>query len=302
VLREVLGIVEGEGWFDTTLPFEKTIYLSQGSAQCVLLSRNGQPDTFVKFTELASFAAEAARCRSSCERFPEHTPRFLGYAKRRRIEVLASRAVSFLPLTSRMMLGGSDGAAVGAGFERFFQRMRETPLALGDQQRGHAWFEDLCSYFSGHMLQAVAGPALQRLGAALKTLPALPQHGDLVINNLGLRPGRELVIFDWEDYGAVNLPGLDLFTLENSVHQDLARRSRYRSSQMSIPALDIGRLCDALGLSQDLYRELRLGHALVFRYLKRNYSSEVRAGLDLLINGLATGQESAGSPAAVAYL
>lgn len=282
-----MEIVEGEGWFDTRLPFEKTIYLSQGSAQCVLLSRNGQPDTFVKFTELASFAAEAARCRSSSERFPQHTPRFLGYAKRRPLEVLASRAVSFLPLTSRMMLRGSDGAAVCAGVEHFFRQMREAETALSDHDQGHEWFADLCSYFSRHTGQAVAGPALQRLGAALKSLMPLPQHGDLVLNNLGLRPGRELIIFDWEDYGAVNLPGLDLFTLENSIHQDFAQQFPGRSAQVSIQALDIGRLCEALGLSQDLYAELRLSYALVFRYLKRNYNAEVRARLDLFINGLA---------------
>lgn len=300
MLSEVLGVVEGEGWFDTTLPFEKTIYLSQGSAQCVLLSRNGRPDTFVKFTELASFATEAARARSSGERFPTHTPRFLGYAKRPGLEVLASRAVSFLPVTGRMMLGGSDGAAVCAGLERFFQRMREAGTALHDHHRGHAWFADMCAYFSRHEGQGVTGPALQRLGAALKTLVPLPQHGDLVLNNLGLRPDRELVVFDWEDYGAVHLPGLDLFTLEDSIHQDLAQRSPYRSAQVSSQALDIGRLCDALGLPRELYADLRLSYALVFRYLKRNYNAEVRARLDLLIDGMATSRESTGSAAASA--
>ena len=136
-------------------------------------------------------------------------------------------------------------------------------------------------------MQATAAIGLQRLTQALPSLPALPQHGDLVLNNLGLRPNRELVIFDWEDYGAVMLPGLDLFTLDNSIRQDLDLRRASSPSPTSACGLDIGRLAAALGLSRQLYEELKLSYALVFRYLKRNYSAEVRARVDELIRDLA---------------
>ena len=49
-----------------------------------------------------------------------------------------------------------------------------------------------------------------------------------------------------------------------------------------------------LGLAEDLYEELRLGYALVFRYLKRNYNSEVRARLDLLIKAIVAGEGRSG--------
>ena len=287
MLSQVLGIVEAEGWFDTTQPFEKSLYLSQGSSQCVLLSRNGQPDTFVKFTDLVDLASEAARCRQSHERFPRHTARFLGYAKRHSLEVLATRAVSFLPVSGMMILTAKHGGAVQVGLEGLFRRMSECSAETSACQQGYEWFEDLRSYFDCHILQPAAAMGLPRLSQALQSLPPLPQHGDLVLNNLGLRPDRELVVFDWEDYGAVNLPGLDLFTLDNSIRQDLDPRWVSRPASTSMHALDIGKLAAVLGLSPQLYEELKLGYALVFRYLKRNYNAEVRARLDELIHGMA---------------
>lgn len=40
----------------------------------------------------------------------------------------------------------------------------------------------------------------------------VPQHGDLAINNVGLN-GDAVVVFDWEDYGAVSAAGFDFFVL-----------------------------------------------------------------------------------------
>ncbi|HQR40299.1 MAG TPA: phosphotransferase, partial [Blastocatellia bacterium] len=51
---------------------------------------------------------------------------------------------------------------------------------------------------------------------SLAELPSQPQHGDFVPNNFGLRDDR-LVIFDWEDYGRIDVPGFDLAVLLGSV-------------------------------------------------------------------------------------
>jgi len=289
MLSDVLAIVVAEGWFDTTPPFEKTIYLSQGSAQCVLLSRNGEPECFIKFTNLMSLAAEAERMARSFECFPHQTPRFIGYASRPPLEVLATSAVTFCPVTGQMMLARRNRAAVCAGLERFFRCMRESQTANRAQ---HGWFAGMCEYFSGHAADSAAAIGLARLGDALDSLAPMAQHGDLVLNNLGLRSNAELVIFDWEDYGAVELPGLDLFTLENSIQRDLVPGR----SHAAVPALDRRRLCEALGLPLQLYESLRLSYALTFRYLKRNYNAEVRDRLDDVIERLASVQGSAANP------
>lgn len=46
----------------------------------------------------------------------------------------------------------------------------------------------------------------------LVTLPLIPQHGDLAVNNFGLT-STGLVLFDWEDYAFINTPGFDLSIL-----------------------------------------------------------------------------------------
>jgi Phosphotransferase enzyme family len=46
----------------------------------------------------------------------------------------------------------------------------------------------------------------------LEVLPVIPQHGDLAINNMA-QTGTGLILFDWEDYGFVTIPGFDLCIL-----------------------------------------------------------------------------------------
>lgn len=46
----------------------------------------------------------------------------------------------------------------------------------------------------------------------LRAFPAIPQHGDLAINNIA-KTASGLILFDWEDYAFVKLPGFDLCIL-----------------------------------------------------------------------------------------
>lgn len=61
-----------------------------------------------------------------------------------------------------------------------------------------------------HRLRALAGRRdWSRLCA---DLPEWPQHSDLAINNLGFSD-KGFVLFDWEDFGRITLPGFDLCIL-----------------------------------------------------------------------------------------
>jgi len=64
------------------------------------------------------------------------------------------------------------------------------------------------------------------VGGALATLPAVLQHGDFVANNLGHR-GDEPVVYDWEDFGRISVPGYDVAMLMGSLcrhaPQDIVR-------------------------------------------------------------------------------
>lgn len=43
-------------------------------------------------------------------------------------------------------------------------------------------------------------------------MPTIPQHGDLAINNIG-KSRQGIIVFDWEDYGHITVPGFDLCVL-----------------------------------------------------------------------------------------
>ena len=50
-------------------------------------------------------------------------------------------------------------------------------------------------------------------GLARLGLPSVPQHGDFALGNVLVRRGGGVVVVDWEDFGAVRLPGYDLVAL-----------------------------------------------------------------------------------------
>ena len=277
MLNRVLDLVGSEGWFDTKLPYEKTVLLTHGAAHCVVLSRDGRPDTFVKFSELASLEIEAQRCRRASHDFAGVAPHFVGHGARPPLEVLVTRAEDFGHVTVELFERPGTRARLLAGLERYFTLMRGAATGGAAARTPAGWLDDLSGYFAASPGTPSVAAAIDMLRHALAELPAVPQHGDLVANNLGLRPDGTLVFFDWEDYGAVDLPGLDLFTLDMSLGPPAAAHG------CGLPPSAIERCAAALGLAADGYRRLAPGYALVFRYLKRNYSPEVRARVDALL-------------------
>jgi hypothetical protein len=275
----VLEVVRDQQWFDTTAAHEKSIYLSQGASLWMVLSRGGRPDTFVKFSALVSLETEARRAEQASRAYDRHAPTFLGYARRGALEVLATRALDFRPVTAGVLRSRRDADAVSIGLEAFFSRMRAN---AGQPPAGpRRWLNDLAAYFDGHALRAQAQKILPLLTDAADRWPAMPQHGDLVMNNLGLERDGRLVLFDWEDFGALDLPGLDLFTAEYSFSAETASDAGRPDRPRAVP--DVARCCRALGIDCLRYQQLRPAYALAFRYIKRNYGPEVQARLDRLI-------------------
>lgn len=289
MLRRALDLLKSRGWLDTHGRYDAVIYLSHGSAHSALVRQEGSSDVFIKFTSLLSLANEAERCALSSRRFPDHTATFIGHAIAPPLEVLVSRAVEFRPINGRGIHGARDRRALTSELEALFRAMRDGgahPARLSDS---HAWFAPFRAYCDAHLRHLDTEIAVSTLEQSLAQLPEVPQHGDLVLNNLGVRSAHRLVVFDWEDYGAVSLAGLDLFTLETSLGNDLDRPSTRSGTSGVQEVLDTDRLCRALGLDRGLYERLKPAYALVFRYLKRNYGPDVRSRFDVLASKLTGG-------------
>lgn len=105
----------------------------------------------------------------------------------------------------------------------------------------------------------------------VEQLPSIRQHGDLVTVNLGISDSG-LVIFDWEDFGRITLPGLDLCTIIASDLQFDANELRILADSTGTPRSSYARLlsgsCPALGLSPHIFRELLPLYLVVFLCLK----------------------------------
>ena len=283
MLNRVIGLLADEGWFDPSQRFDKTVYLTHGAAQTLLLSRDGEPECFVKFSERSSLQLEAQRCEAAARRFPGLAPAFIGHARRGPLEVLATRAVVFRALNAGLMRSSRHMGVVQSGLEGYFRRMSEFARAPGGPRD---WVADYRAYFENLPWRQAAGESLDDLLEVVATLPRPDQHGDFVVNNLGIGRQGRLAVFDWEDYGAVDVPGLDLFTLEVSLHEASAPGGDGRVPSGRVHGLDIERLCGAMSLPVDTYDRLRLAYAFVFRFLKRNYGPEVRGRVDRLLHRL----------------
>lgn len=289
MLNRVLDAVRQRGWFDTSEPFEMSVHLTQGACVWLLLSRHGRLHTHVKFSESISLTAEAACCEAASASYGGLAPAYVGHAQSAGLHVLVCRAMGFLGLDAALLLSDRRSALLRDGLVNYFQRMPAAkasphPLALANAEIR----DRLTPYFraisAAHHVQAWLDRAMQ---ARLARLPSLAQHGDLVLNNMGKSDAGPLVIFDWEDFGAVQLPGLDMFTLELSLSGDVDGLLSTRRLPQAPLTLLVARCCGAIGLAMDDYRYLTPVYALIFRYFKRNYGAAVRVRLDQVLNDLA---------------
>ena len=285
MLNRVLALLAAEGWFDSSRPFEKTINLTQGACLWLLLTRDGVCDAYVKFSDCFDLQQEAQRCAAASECYPSLAPRFVGYARRDGIDVLVCRAVDYHALDPRQIRGPRASRSVFADLVGYFAAMRSArgPAGLGPASNAE-FFDNLGQYFASHPLASLARRWLGHSTVQRATqLPPLPQHGDLALNNIGQTRLGAAVIFDWEDFGASCLPGLDLFTLELSMAGDAGRLLAGRARHADGAQHFVRCACDAMQLDVGDYESLAPVYALVFRYLKRNSGPGVRERMDRLL-------------------
>lgn len=291
MLNRVLQIIAEAGWFDTTRPFETSVNLTQGACAWLLLTRGGRSDAYVKFSEHLDLEAEAQRCEAASRCYPALAPRFVGWRREADLALLVCGAVDYIGVNAHRLRQPSARARLLGVLAPYFAAMPAAalPAALTPLPNA-ALLPALAGYFAAHPARALAESWLGSAAAGrVAALRDQPQHGDFVLNNLGHGPTGAAVIFDWEDFGAACLPGLDLFTLELSLADGAAALRRGRIDAGSPVQRFCSAACEAIGLSHAEYLALTPIYALVFRYLKRNYGPGVRERMDRLLEELAVG-------------
>lgn len=291
MIDQVLDLVAARQWFDRSRPFEVSINLTQGACLWLLLTRRGVCDTYVKFSDCVDLHQEAGRAAAASARYPGLAPAFIGHASHGSLQVLVCQAVPYRRLSPTQLFHPRQGRRALADLLGYFDAMQR-PRAVQAPGLSAAiepteLLRALHTYFAGQPSAALAqrwlpGDALSRLAS----LEPHAQHGDLVLNNIGVTPSGAAVIFDWEDLSASWLTGLDLFTLELSLAGDAERLFAARRQPQSPISGLVARACEAMRLRRDDYETLTPLYALVFRYLKRNYGPGVRERMDMLLRDL----------------
>lgn len=293
MLNRVFATLRDNDWFDTDQPFEYSVNLTRGACVWLLLTRHGRSEQYVKFSLFHPLAQEAQRSRVASDRYPAFAPRFVGHVREAGLDVLTCKAVEALGVAPRDVQRTARGAALLRQLEAYFEAARvacgsaprpeELPGGIANRELDRP----LAEYFQQGPLAALAlrwltGPAM----SLAQSLPEMPQHGDLVLNNVGVCDAERIVLFDWEDFGASSLPGLDLFTFELSLADDPAKLLDMRRAEVAAVRRHKVAACRAIGLDLADFHALTPVYALVFRYLKRNYGPWVRERMDRLLLSL----------------
>jgi hypothetical protein len=223
--------------------------------------------------------------------FPQFLPRPLGLFREGAWGILASQGVSAAPLPPQFP---QDPRLVRQVTD-FFGCARQSALPLSSTDNALAHLSGLSLLLMGGWADKALAPWVSGDGALrLRELPLVPQHGDFAINNLFLAKGR-LVVFDWEDYGKVLLPGLDVFSLILVLAQFDLVAVKSALTGIGQDRSGIGAFARAatlsLGMEFELFRALVPVYLLVFQWLRQTYGSPIREQIGdmLLVPGVFDG-------------
>jgi len=264
------------------------IALTRGASLSADAYLDAERFVHIKASELEPLEVEYRAALAAWQRFGAFVPRPLAFAARDGWDIIITEGVRFEALTLTHFAARS---AVPAALREFFAcSVRQeaawesgaTHLALLDALQA----DPLTAEWARVVVSRLDKSAL----AALGQLPRVPQHGDLTRNNVGVTAAQGIVVFDWEDFGAAALPGLDLCTLLLSLaeFEEPTLRDWFSPGQSSAGRVGafVTTACEALGLEPAVFRDLLPLYVLVFLKLKAGYSERLRQSLTRLLQEL----------------
>jgi hypothetical protein len=240
----------------------------------------------VKVKECGRWPNEYANYCEAERLFPRQVPKLLARELTGNREVIAFQGVPH----SRIAVGGiaRGGSRLSGEILRFFQTSGAAARIALPAIAHRVFLREVAGRAPDTTCAAIVGAWMAT--PSVDSLPHIRQHGDLVLSNVGLtRAG--LVVFDWEDFGQVAFPGLDLCTLLASDTQFNAATLRaIMDGGGALPdgyALLLDKGCQAIGLAPQLFRQLLPLYLVLFLDLKRDYGSAIAGTVRNLVHELA---------------
>ena len=228
-----------------------------------------------KVRESADAEAEFAALQLAHETMPEVVPRPLALQRVGHTYLMLIEGVAHVPLVNHAV--ERRGAELAQVMRRFIDGAAAR-FVLTDEREPHSatiarMTDDLDEPEAEVLRQVMDGLDLE----GLDRLPHVSQHGDLVLNNFGCAK-RGMIIFDWEDFGRVTLPGFDVALMICScLRHDMARIERlFETGQPRHMAEILSHFC-AGEIDRGLFRRLLPIYYGAFQNLKRSlgYGDEI---------------------------
>lgn len=260
------------------------IRVSTGDNISMEVCDSGRRWYYVKASCHSDLTQQFENCRLARERFHAFAPEPITHTRLGGWSILITHSVDHAGVRAADLAGPSKSSPLAASLVDFFATAKTSATAHCGHHSHDAFMEELRAYFL--VSPDTADPVLHFVRNLDKSvwanIPYIPQHGDFVLNNLGRAKDR-LVVFDWEDYGATGLAGFDICLMRLSI----GGMNATTASMIQQNANASGHLwsltepaCAASGLPYETFRSAVPIYLLAFRYLKRNYGSEIRTRID----------------------
>jgi hypothetical protein len=231
-----------------------------------------------KLAEFVTLRDEVSAYQEAWRTFAAFMPRPIGYRVSDGVEVFVTEGVAHRAAWTRGGAASTPPRALIRAICSFFRQASGAAAVRGSASPHAALLGRLQRRFVDSPLARVVDRWRSTSGLReLDALGATPQHGDFVVNNLGVA-GSRFVVFDWEDFGKVMLPGLDLCTLVmSSAPADEFDRLAADGRPLGRPVRALVEpACEAIGIDVAQFRRLIPLYLLAFLDLKHRYATGIQ--------------------------
>jgi hypothetical protein len=206
--------------------------------------------------------------------FPQGVPRPLALSRHRSFPTIVTTGIPFTPLGPLSMRSPSRTLrqSLYVFFATISREFRVEGRAAHSQRICEA-FERLPPALHGSWQRY-----LDRISEDVDRLPAVLQHGDFYVSNLGMY-ASSLVIIDWEDYGRECIPGYDLALLLLALNDFSAARVRENTFDGAMHAWILHAGSEGIGIPAALFLRLLPAYLALTVRMKREaaYGSTLRS-------------------------
>lgn len=198
-------------------------------------------------------------------------PEPLCYSDEFGISLMISRGIRFAPITNALI--NKYTGVFDAGIYEYIDGSW-AHFKVDRPKDGHASIiNKIGTYFIGTAISSLLPEWFDLVGdQKLDSLGHVNQHGDFVVTNIGISPNN-LSVIDWEDFGRLTLPGIDVLTICASclgMEETKIERLIYHRDPRGLSEI-INYFCTVYGIPYELFKELAPLYFTSFLYLKKRY-------------------------------